>query len=65
MMTRKDYVKVAEILKSFGDNVENNHSDFFDLVYDFSDMFAEDNPNFQEKKFLQACGLDIMWFGFF
>ena len=64
MMTRKDYVKVAEILKSFGDNVENNHSDFFDLVYDFSDMFAEDNPNFQEKKFLQACGLDIMWFGF-
>ena len=60
MMTRKDYVKVAEILKSFGDNVENNHSDFFDLVYDFSDMFAEDNPNFQEKKFLQACGLDIM-----
>ena len=60
MMTRKDYVKVAEILKSFGDNVENNHSDFFDLVYDFSDMFAEDNPNFQEKKFLKACGLDIM-----
>ena len=64
MMTRKDYVKVAEILKSFGDNVENNHSDFFDLVYDFSDMFANDNPNFQEKKFVQACGLDIMWFGF-
>lgn len=60
MMTRKDYVKVAEILKSFGDNVENNHSDFLDLVYDFSDMFAEDNPNFQEKKFVQACGLDIM-----
>lgn len=60
MMTRKDYVKVAEILKSFGDNVENNHSNFFDLVYDFADMFAEDNPNFQEKKFVQACGLDIL-----
>ena len=60
MMTRKDYVKVAEILKSFGDNVENNHSDFLNLVYDFSDMFANDNPNFQEKKFVQACGLDIM-----
>ena len=60
MMTRKDYVKTAEILKTFGDNVENNFSDFIDLVYDFADMFAEDNPNFQEKKFVQACGLDIL-----
>ena len=37
-----------------------NESDFIDLVYDFADMFAEDNPNFQEKKFVQACGLDIL-----
>lgn len=59
MMTRKDYVATAEILKTFGDNVENNFSDFIDLVYNFADMFAEDNPNFQEKKFVQACGLDI------
>ena len=59
MMTRKDYVKTAEILKTFGDNVENNFSDFIDLVYDFADWFAEDNPNFQEKKFVSACGLDI------
>ena len=60
MMTRKDYVATAEILKNFGDNVENNFNDFIDLVYDFSDMFAKDNPNFQEKKFVQACGLDIL-----
>lgn len=60
MMTRKDYVATAEILKNFGNNVENNHSDFIDLVYDFADMFAQDNPNFQEKKFVQACGLDIL-----
>ena len=60
MMTRKDYVATAEILKNFGDNVENNFNDFIDLVYEFADMFAKDNPNFQEKKFVQACGLDIM-----
>ena len=59
MMTRKDYVATAEILKNFGDNIENNHSDFIELVYDFADWFASDNPNFQEKKFVQACGLDI------
>ena len=59
-MTRKDYVATAEILKNFGDNVENNFNDFIDLVYEFADMFAKDNPNFQEKKFVQACGLDIM-----
>jgi hypothetical protein len=60
MMTRKDYVKVAEILKNFHENISNNENDFIDLVYDFADMFAEDNPNFQEKKFVQACGLDIL-----
>ena len=60
MMTRKDYVATAEILKNFGDNVENNFNDFIDLVYEFADMFAKDNPNFQEKKFVQACGLDVM-----
>ena len=59
MMTRKDYVRTAEILKSFGDNVLTNEFDYADLVYDFSDWFAEDNPNFNENKFIIACGLDI------
>ena len=59
MMTRKDYVRTAEILKTFGDNVLTNQFDYLDLVYDFADWFAEDNPRFDEKKFAQACGLDI------
>ena len=59
MMTRKDYVATAEILKNFGDNIENNFTDFLDLVYDFADMFAKDNPNFNEKKFANACGLNV------
>ena len=32
MMTRKDYVATAEILKNFGDNVESNFPDFLDLL---------------------------------
>lgn len=59
MMTRKDYVKTAEILKEYWDNNPVEISDYLDLVYNFADWFAEDNPNFQEKKFVQACGLDV------
>ena len=58
MMTRKDYVRTAEILKSFGNNVLTNEYDYLDLVYDFVDWFAEDNPNFNETRFVQACGLE-------
>lgn len=59
MMTRKDYVTTAEILKNFHDHYSISDADFITLVYDFADMFAEDNPNFQENKFVNACGLDV------
>lgn len=55
-MTRKDYVATSEILKLSKEDIE--HGVYLDLVYNFADMFAEDNPNFQEKKFVEACGLD-------
>jgi Fe-S-cluster formation regulator IscX/YfhJ len=54
MMTRKDYVKTAEILKNYYDNNPVELSDFKYLVFDFVDWFAEDNPNFKEEKFLEA-----------
>lgn len=54
MMTRKDYVKVAEILNDFYSNYPVEVSDFKELVLDFSDMFADDNPNFQAIKFWDA-----------
>jgi Fe-S-cluster formation regulator IscX/YfhJ len=54
MMTRKDYVKTAEILKDFRDNYPTELVDFKNLVFDFSDWFAEDNPNFNEEKFIEA-----------
>ena len=58
-LTRKDYVATAAILKNFNDHYAISDGDFITLVYDFVDMFAEDNPNFNENKFVNACGLDV------
>ena len=54
MMTRKDYVAVAEILSSFKDEI-NNQAVFQDLVDEFCDMLEADNPNFKFQKFREAC----------
>jgi hypothetical protein len=58
MMTRKDYVATAEILKNWFYNHPVNTLDFEDLCGEFADMFEADNPNFNDTKFLVACGLD-------
>ena len=52
-MTRKDYVETAKILNNFVDVIDKN--DFDDLVFQFSDWFASDNPRFDEQKFYDAC----------
>ena len=54
MMTRKDYVKVADILAGYKDGMADNFW-WEDLLNDFALMFAEDNPNFQHDKFMEAC----------
>ena len=54
MMTRKDYVKVAEILNRHFENYPVEISDFKELVFDFADMFEKDNPNFNQYKFIEA-----------
>lgn len=53
-MTRKDYVAVAEILSDFRDGIANQIV-FEDLVDEFGDFFAADNPNFKLDKFREAC----------
>ena len=53
MMTRKDYVETARILNNFVDVIDKN--DFDDLVFQFSEWFASDNPRFDESKFYDAC----------
>lgn len=52
MMTRKDYVEVSKIISkhSKGDTCRLDI-----LIDDFAFWFAEDNPNFNMEKFLEAC----------
>lgn len=56
MMTRKDYVAVAEILQGYQGAMIDGFW-FEDLVNDFADFFASDNPNFKQDKFTHACGV--------
>ena len=53
MMTRKDYVETAKILNQFSDTIDSHV--FQDLVFEFSELFLADNPNFDETRFWDAC----------
>ena len=52
MMTRKDYVKIAEILNSYHLDIEAQI--FEDLLSDFQTFFKRDNPNFDNTRFRDA-----------
>jgi hypothetical protein len=53
MMTRKDYIETAKILQKFSNTIDSG--DFQDLIFEFSEWFASDNPRFDEQKFFDAC----------
>ena len=58
MMTRKDYIKVAEILSNyFATSVFDEQGEilFADLVDEFSLMFESDNERFDANRFALAC----------
>ena len=57
MMTRKDYVATAEILKYMSDKV--HPALFSKVVVDFALMFAKDNPKFDTQIFYKAGGYHI------
>jgi len=52
MMTRKDYVKTAEILNGYVNTIATDT--MVELVEDFIEMFQNDNPNFDYEIFLKA-----------
>jgi len=59
MMTRKDYVAIAQIINNYFDKADHhdalvaNVHDF--LIDPFIDLLANDNPNFDKEKFWDAC----------
>ena len=56
MMTRKDYVKVAQILSEYRQSIPAE--DYHDLVMDFGKMMKLDNDRFDLSRFMIACGID-------
>ena len=57
MMTRKDYIATAEILKYASD--KTHPALFSKMVNDFAEMFAKDNERFDVKRFHEASGYVI------
>jgi hypothetical protein len=70
MMTRKDYVKFAAMLKDQrqaaidcnslkpGADTMLKIGTLNTTVFSMADIFAADNPNFDRDRFLQACGVN-------
>ncbi len=57
MMTRKDYVKTAQILNNYVDEI-----DFLilsEIADEFAAMFEDDNPNFNYQKFIDAVFAEL------
>ena len=57
MMTRKDYIKVSNILADYQEVMEAD--DYYELVMDFGKMLKLDNERFDLSRFMIACGIDI------
>jgi hypothetical protein len=59
MMTRKDYISIANVLNGFLKDANQhpalvaNYDDF--LVRPFIKLLENDNPNFNADKFWEAC----------
>ena len=56
MLSRKYYEIIAQVVKDNThtiDNRTNTHT--MGLINDLSDVFNEDNINFDKRKFLLAC----------
>ena len=57
MMTRKDYVATAEILKYASTKI--HPAVFSKIVNDFAEMFAVDNERFDVIRFHEASGYNV------
>jgi hypothetical protein len=51
--TRKTFIDVSSILNQFATEIDSKT--FQDLIFEFSELFLADNPNFDENRFWDAC----------
>lgn len=57
-MTRKDYELIAGVFANFSQVCELNETIGADIARQLATAFIFDNPRFDYKRFLKACGLD-------
>jgi len=61
-MTKKHYIAISEIVKGTAQHdtkyTEQTIKAFKILTYQLADYFATDNPKFNRKMFLTACGIE-------
>lgn len=55
-MTRKDYIKTANILVAFVNEI--SQTTYEDLVNEFGEWFKSDNENFDFGRFEEACSVN-------
>ena len=53
MLTRKDYVRISDILNRYALSIDENTFDI--LIHDFAGFMAEDNERFMSDRFISAC----------
>jgi hypothetical protein len=58
IMTRKDYVIIAEVFAHFGQMVELEETIGADIARNLADALEADNPRFNRARFLVACGVN-------
>ena len=60
-MTRKDYIKIADVIKNNTIKLSKNNTtsyatmDRYAFILEMCDVFKEDNSNFNKEKFFDAC----------
>ena len=57
-MTRKDYIKIAELISDIADT-KTMAIEGGTLVVKLATIFQEDNPNFNRDKFFEACMVNV------
>lgn len=55
-MSRKDYVKLAETIRTAPIAMADRHH----MATSWADVFERDNPRFDRKRFLTACGCNLL-----
>lgn len=72
-MSRKDYRKIASVMASFMEDIEQDEQRYFDnqeagpvarayhtdTVSRLANMLQDDNPRFDRITFLKACGVKV------